>query len=188
MELHMVLLTAVLLLVLHAGDPEPVWADAQGAYLQYVFTRCSELRDAQHADGDLLLRKTRRAVSLVELATLAPIGAAATAAAAVAAAGSGETESSATAAVDVSGDEESDDVDVEGFGYNENGSVIFDGGSYSVGPVYIGKSPAQPIILDHMSISRFAFSYSADDCCIRCIRFVDSDQLQPLLLCGWLHH
>jgi hypothetical protein len=31
-----------------------------------------------------------------------------------------------------------DIIDVEGFGYNENGSIIFDGGSYSTGPEFIG--------------------------------------------------
>jgi hypothetical protein len=46
------------------------------------------------------------------------------------------------------GEEGSSLIDVEGFGYNENGAVIFDGGSYSTGPEYIGGhragSPAAP--------------------------------------------
>lgn len=35
-----------------------------------------------------------------------------------------------------------DIIDVEGFGYNENGSIVFDGGSYSTGPEFIGERAA----------------------------------------------
>jgi hypothetical protein len=45
------------------------------------------------------------------------------------------------------GAEGSSAIDVEGFGYNENGAVIFDGGSYSTGPEFIGGRAGLPVAL-----------------------------------------
>jgi hypothetical protein len=55
-----------------------------------------------------------------------------------------------------------DIIDVEGFGYNENGSIVFDGGSYSTGPEFIGEQlvhrPAGPwaLLWPHCLLSCFA--------------------------------
>lgn len=38
----------------------------------------------------------------------------------------------------MAGPQGAEEVDVEAFGYNTNGAVVFDGGSYTAGPEYLG--------------------------------------------------
>lgn len=102
-----------------------MWADDSGRYLLHAYSRAAEGRVADHPDGDLFVRTTRRGAYLSQL--LAPPGGAEEDAGG--AAGGGQA---------AGGGGAEDEEEAEGFGYNAGGAVVFDGGSYSVGPLDIG--------------------------------------------------
>lgn len=134
-----------------AGDPEPVWADEGGAYLLHAYSRASEARqlvpapldsDAEDAGPeqqqqqeqlDMLVRSTVRSSSISSL--VGGVTAAAAAAAGGSVSGAAGAGSDAPAPSPAAADDES-----EGIAYNQGGSVVFTGGSYSVGPEYAGAS------------------------------------------------
>jgi hypothetical protein len=147
------------------GDPEPVWADASGAYLTHAFVRVSERRQLvpaeQLAEGgalggaalgggsggggggpaaaggtlgageelDLLVRSTLRSASISSLIGGTAAAAAAAGDGATAAASSSTSTSTSTGGTAAAADEEQ-----EALAYNVGGCVVFNGGSYSLGP------------------------------------------------------
>ncbi|WIA08431.1 hypothetical protein OEZ85_007868 [Tetradesmus obliquus] len=135
------------------GDPEPVWADESGAYLLNAYSRASEQRQQVPADADadtnedadMLVRTTLRSASVSSLiggtsasraAARAAAERAAARAAEAAAGGSAAAAAAAVGGADAAAAEEAAaaDDDAEGFAYNSGGSVVFNGGSYSIGP------------------------------------------------------
>lgn len=128
-----------------------MWADESGAYLLHAYSRASEERrlvplqgkgrDSNGPNGsdvdtgaDLLVRTTLRSASIGSLTGgIAP----APATAAVGADASTGASSAAPAAAG-GADAAAEDEEWEGFGYNTDGSAVFNGGSYSAGPPLIG--------------------------------------------------
>ena len=144
-----------------------MWADESGAYLTHAFCRVSEERQSlpavppagsagedkqqqqqqQQEEGgemlDLLVRTTQRSASIASL-----IGGVSAAAAAAEAAGAAASSSPSTAAAEAAGvtpvtaassqaSDAAEDEDLEALGFNTSGSVVFNGGSYSLGPEVI---------------------------------------------------
>jgi len=85
---------------------------------------------------DLLVRSTQRSASISSLlgGVTAAAAAAPAAAAAAAAAPTSSSSPESTAAPAAAGDAPAADEELEAIAYNVNGSVVFNGGSYSLGP------------------------------------------------------